>query len=560
MLHDFRCALLVTLLTLSGFVPVRAQETPAVTSRYEDERARVVSTLETLLADLDELASDPALGDLAPRLRTLRHRLTEATVPLGAEAGPASPGQGDDLRRLERLLAEVHEQFHDLRIDLEDREEFARADRLLPLERRLREALITVRRLLPPPEDVAEHEAPEADERDHPAWHERRRRPTAFRHRYDRERRAAAFLVGEVWNQWPIPTTGLYRPITPLRYNRVEGLVLGIGQGPLAWDSYRRARLYGQVGYAFGLERIRYEAGLEMRLGPRYGRQDFDLKLGGAYRRQTATNDLWKTDWVENSLAAFFFANDFFDYYETEGWSVYGLAHVTPYLQLGAGFRSEEHRTLARTTTWALFGSNGLDRPNRPAREGRMHTLVLTLEGGRIRDVGDHPRGAGFRLEAELGDGLGGDFAFNRYTGDLRLYLLPTPELGLNLRLLGGLTTGEAPPQKAFTLGGVGSVRAYPQNLFAGTRALLANLELAFYEGSPLDDLVWDDLHVFGLFDAGWVNRTGTDRFDLDDVIPAAGFGLGLDDRRVRLELVWPLRDLGTGTDPTLWLRIAPAF
>ena len=118
---------------------------------------------------------------------------------------------------------------------------------------------------------------------------------------------------------------------------------------------------------------------------------------------------------------------------------------------------------------------------------------------------------------------------------------------------------GDVPFQKGFTLGGVGSVRAYPQNAFAGTRVLLGNVEYAFEDVSLFDDVV-DDLQLFGFADAGWVNDAGTDIFRTDDALAAAGFGVGLDERRVRLELAWPLRDVGQGLGPSLWLRLNPTF
>lgn len=560
--------LLLMVMILGLALPALAQEAPAPTARYTAERNLVVSALQTVLGVIREVLAEHDSGELGERLRAMRRHLTDATVPLGLAPGPVSTAREDDLRQLERLLLDLYDQLRDLRHELEDSERFALANRLYPIERSLRDALVTVRRLTAPDDasyaaavDAGTLRSPRHEPAGRTTGRHRppdRRPPFAHPARWRPDWDTPYAMVGEVWNRWPYPATALYRPIPAIRYNRVEGLVLGIGRGPLDWDSYERSRLYGQVAYAFGLERFRYEAGLEVRLGPRYGNDGFDVKLGGAYRKQTTTDDLWKSSWLENTAAALLFRNDFFDYFETEGWTIYAVTHLTPYLQAGAGFRQESHTQLNRTTSWSLFGGPGF-RDNPDIRVGEMNTLALTLEGGRVEDFDDRPRGAGFRLEAEFGDGLGGDFGFNRYTGDLRLYLLPAGHTGLNLRLRGGLATGEVPPQKWFTLGGIGSMRAYPQNAFTGTRALLANAELAFYEDSPLDDLLWDGLYVFGLFDAGWTGAPGQ-AFALDDVLPAAGFGIGLDDRRLRLELVWPLRDPGTGTDPTLWLRITPAF
>ncbi len=591
-----RCLLIPAMVLLLTPISLRAQRfnAEAQTAAYADQRHLIESTLETIVAVIQEVTLENEGSGLGDRLRRITEHLTRATR--GMAPAPSDAAQHvthDDLDALRRLLRDVADQLAALREDLEEDEAFTLADRLAPIERNVEAAVREVERLAESepaarermhPEDgdrwlrpgrhgQADARLDEEDERDHAR---QRRRPArerareareeAYKHRRDDDgarrpgwRGYAGSFVGEYDYRWPYRReTALYRSVPSVRYNRVEGLVLGVGQQPLAWDDYGRARLYGQLAYAFSLKRWRYDVGVEARLdGARS--DDFGLKLGAAYRRNTDTRDSWKTSWLENSLAAFFFENDFFDYYEAEGWTVYAAQRLTPYVQLSAGFRQEDYRSLEKATGWSLFDGDGFAL-NPAIDEGRMHSLLFALEGGRVARLGDLPRGAAFRLEAEVGDGLGGDFAFNRYVADGRLYLPLSRYSSLGLRLRGGLTTGDfAPLQKIFTLGGIGSVRAYAQNAFPGTRMLLANAEYIAGNFSPFDDW-FDDLQLIGFFDAGWVNGFGADAFRLDDVLPAAGIGLGLDNRAVRLELAWPLRDLGDGQDPTLWLRIAPSF
>ncbi|HMB89756.1 MAG TPA: DUF5686 family protein, partial [Rhodothermales bacterium] len=365
-------------------------------------------------------------------------------------------------------------------------------------------------------------------------------------------------FVGEYSSRWPYRSeTGVYQHIPSIRYNRVEGFVLGIGRRPLEWEGYGRARIYGQLGYAFSLDDWRYEVGLETRLD-RARNDDFGIKIGGAYHHNTASKDSWKTSWLENSLAAFFFENDFFDYHEIEGWTIYGVQRLTPYVQVSAGYRQDKYRSLAKETGWSLFDGDGF-RLNPGITEGDMQSLVFAVEGGRVRNLHSLPSGAVFRVEAEIGNGIGGDFEFNRYVADGRGYLRLSRNSSLGVRLRGGYTEGDLIPiQKTFTIGGVGTTRSYAQNAFLGTRMLLGNAEYIVGDLSLFDGL-FDDLQLIGLFDAGWVN-TIRDELHWDDVLPSAGFGVGLDDRAVRLELSWPLRDFGGGNEPTLWLRISPNF
>lgn len=383
----------------------------------------------------------------------------------------------------------------------------------------------------------------------------RRDRSDWRRHRF---RSYAPSFVGDFGDRWPFTETSAYRPISSIRYNRVDGLTLGIRRKPMDWDSYDRARIFGQVGRSFGLDEWRYEAGAEARLGHSYSTQDFDIKVGGSYRLETGTDDLWKASWAENTSAAFFFRTDLFDYYQTEGYTLYAVARATPLLQATVAYRSDDYRSLSQNATWSLFGGDSF-RSNPGIDEGRMQSVVVTLDGGKIRGLRWIPSGIAFRGEAEFGESMGGDFNFNRYIGDIRAYLHTGRDMGLSLRARAGTSTGQLPLQKAFTLGGAGSVRAYPQNIFRGSEMILVNAEMAFYDVDPLDGIL-DGVTLFALADAGWTNGLSGQEFSMDDVIPAAGFGVALDDRQIRFELAWPLRDMGTGLEPTLWLRLNPTF
>ena len=348
----------------------------------------------------------------------------------------------------------------------------------------------------------------------------------------------------------------IYRAAAPLRYNRVEGAVLGLRRAPLSLrDPDDTARIYGQIGYAFALEALRYTIGLESKV---VRDAETALKLGVSYQRQTLTPDRWKTSFLENSLGGLGLGYDFFDYYEAEGLSLYAVQALPHTLRLTAGFRAEEHRPLTPNTGWSLFEASPF-RPNPEAAPGRLHAGYVSLEGGQIRDHDGLPTGTAVRVAATLGTALGGDFDANRYEVDGRAFLPLSPTTRLGLRLRGGYATSEAPLQMQFALGGIGSVRSYDQNARRGTRMLLGNAEYII-DGATLDNDFLDDVFLVGLFDAGWVGQPGQ-RFRLDDVLPSAGFGIGLDERQVRLDISWPLRSVPeTGSRPSIWLRITPNF
>lgn len=363
--------------------------------------------------------------------------------------------------------------------------------------------------------------------------------------------------VGEFYSRWPFRETALYRSIPAIRYNRVEGLVLGARLLPLEWGDWENAKIYGQAGYAFSLKKPRYELGAEIRPFP-YLNDNYDFKIGASYRRNTTTNDIWKVNWVENSLASILFEYDYLDYYQVDGISLYAIQRLSPFVQLSLGYRSEEYSSLETTEEWSLFQAGNF-RFNPPVAETRLNSFVAAIEGGQLANMYSVPRGWAFRIDAEISEGLENDFQFQRYLGDVRVYVPMGYSSSLGMRLRGGYVSDEAPIQKLFTLGGLGSVRAYPQNVFIGTEMLLGNIEYTIASIAPLDD-IFDDIQLFGFADAGWVNGFANQQFDWDDVFSSAGVGLSFADRTLRLELAWPLDDFGGDRDPSLWLRLTPTF
>jgi hypothetical protein len=553
---------------------------PALAQDYADRADRAQDRISALAERAEDLGDDLSsshrseLRRAARRLQTAADEIGDADYDTAADRLDEAEdmidevldelrddGHDSDARRVSRLLASVRDE-EDRLDDLTDRDSDRRdrnedfGDRAEEWgerwgERWEKRAEAWAERF----DDDDEFRDDAEDEWDDRRTQYRRDRSDWRRHRF---RSYAPSFVGDFGDRWPFMETSTYRPLSSIRYNRVDGLTLGFRRKPMDWDSYDRARIFGQVGRSFGLDEWRYEAGAEARLGHSYSTQEFDLKVGGAYRVETGTDDLWKAGWAENTSAAFLFRTDFFDYFQTEGYTLYAVARVTPLLQASVAYRSDDYTSLSQNATWSLFGGDSF-RSNPGIDEGRMQSVVVTVDGGKIRGLRWIPSGIAFRGEAEFGKSSGGDFNFNRYVGDVRAYIHTGRDMGLSLRARGGTSTGELPLQKAFTLGGAGSVRAYPQNIFRGTEMLLVNAEMAFYDVDPFDGIL-DGVTLFALADAGWTNGGSQKDFSMDDVIPSAGFGIALDDRQIRFELAWPLRDMGTGLEPTLWLRLNPTF
>ncbi len=568
---------------------------------YQAEREFIESTLQTLVAILQEATMRNEESGLGARLRDITGSLSNAARLMTPTPNNNALATKSDLDDLRRMLQNIANQLETIQDELEDQESYDLADQVRDVQRDIRRAVREVDRIeeeaeqgqavspqdgdrwLRPGrygnqttsredrqtdlerevEDIQDEIDDAIDEatdgryraRD---WRREREKYKKRGHRDDWRRYAGTFVGGYSF-RWPYRReTALYRTAPSIRYNRVEGFVLGVGKRPLEWNSYSRATVYGQIGYAFELDEWRSTIGVETRLDNRRN-YDYGTKIGVSYRYNTDTRDSWKTSWLENSLAAFFFENDFFDYYQVEGWSFYAVQRLTPYLQVSAGYRDEDYTTLNKTTGWSFFKGDGFTE-NPAIDDGEMRSFVFAAEGGRVVGLHSLPSGAAFRLEAEIGEGLGGAFEFSRFVADGRVYVPLTNFSSLGLRLRGGVTSGDIIPiQKEFSIGGIGSVRGYTQNSILGSKMLLANAEYIIDDIDIFDDW-FDDIQFIGFADFGWVNAFGTGDFDFDDVMPSAGFGIGLDDRDVRLELAFPLHDFGGGQDPSLWLRITPSF
>ncbi len=570
------------LLTIAALaIPQHAharQDTRTVDSRVPAEYETVVSAVQKVMGLLSDVTQRHATEPINDQILAINDRLTLSGPVTGGFRGMPEEDLLAMLREIERDLEKIVEALDDRG---EDDLAYRLASVLDDLEDAIEEAAdedVRIRRDAPNRYEIRNgRDRVAIKTTDDDWWDEDDRWERREEHRWKRDReeirntwrdtwKSGSFdsfddsdAFGE-WNwKWPYQNQAWYRNIPSIRYNRVEGLFLGVSRAPLEWSSWDRGRIYGQGGYAFALDQWQYRIGAETRFGSRKHTPIVDLKVGGSYQRNTDTDDLWKASWGENTAFAFFFRHDFFDYFQTEGWTGYAVARLSRYAQLSAAYRSEDYQSLSRNTNWSIFGEGNF-RANPRINEGLMNSIVLAFEGGSISNRYRQPSGMAFRLEAELGQDMGGDFDYSRYLGDVRTYARLTRETGLSLRFRGGFTEGTVPLQKAFTLGGIGSVRGYNQNQFIGTRMVLANAELALFD-ADLVDWALDDLTIFGTFDAGWTNlQAGSDVFSAEDMFSSAGFGVALDDHDLRLEVAWPLQDLGTDYKPSVWIRFNPSF
>jgi hypothetical protein len=287
----------------------------------------------------------------------------------------------------------------------------------------------------------------------------------------------------------------------PISYDRSDGLYLGIGaDSPLRFFLERRTQAYLGFGYGFGSHYWQVVGGL---------RHDFfsretPLRFGAEGHIITDTRDAWKMNSIENSLFAALAGVDTRNYFKRNGFLFSLEQFLTPRTEVKVEFRRDNYLNAQRETGWSLFGPKQPFQEVLPIREGWMNSLAVSLLADYItfRTWGNPQVG----LEAESEFGFG-DYSFQEHVVDLHLKgtLIPRT-LWLALHARAGTATGDAPPQRLFTIGGFGTLPGFPQNQYIGNRMVLLQTDVLF---SPFDGLL-RDIRIILSNDIGAVSTTGT--------------------------------------------------
>jgi hypothetical protein len=313
--------------------------------------------------------------------------------------------------------------------------------------------------------------------------------------------------------------------------NRVEGTTPGASVELTLYDasSYRHTTLHARAAYGFKSEQARWAVGARRPFGP-----GGKLVLGYEAHDLTDTDDAFRREHVEAGPGRPRVASVVDDYFRRRGHEAFAFVRPTPRAHVGVSFRAERHESMPTLTEDAVFFLSRRLRPNAPAGEGDMRSLLLAgrwsargalYPGERSEQESffqREPYGGPFtalqRLRADLsleiaGGGLGGDFDFNRLLAHVRGARAVTGRHGVRGRALLGLTTGTPPPQRRLALGGHGTLRGYSVKEFTGEHAVLATAEwtytppgrwpgvIAFYDGGA----AWTD----GVPGSGWRDDVG---------------------------------------------------
>jgi hypothetical protein len=314
---------------------------------------------------------------------------------------------------------------------------------------------------------------------------------------------------------WVSETTNLDNFI--FRYNRVEGLFLGLGSDKrYYWDDQRSYSLYGSAGYGFKSHNWRGNLGLSRQFAFDDG-QLFEIEVEG--HTLTDTKDDWLIGVHENTAAAILIHEDFRDYFRRDGIGVNaGYAAQKEYVtgQVKVGYLADKYESMENRTEWSVFGGDKRFRPNPAIDEGKMRSIVASAGLSTVTTTIYGPEGWSILTTAEFADkSLKSDFNFNRYVADVRRYQPLSRYDNLNVRVRVGSAEGALPLQKTFEIGGLGTLQGYPFKGEAGNRMILMNAEL-IVNGDFLGDLsfwpswIMKGINLLVLTDAGLVRTVDT--------------------------------------------------
>jgi hypothetical protein len=257
---------------------------------------------------------------------------------------------------------------------------------------------------------------------------------------------------------------GYERLSDALRYNRVQGLALGLGYRldvPVASST-----VYATVRYGLSDERVT-------------GRLSIVRQLGGGHVRLSGYSEVEGVDPLtsgasfSNTLNALFAGHDNGDYSLNRGASLAWVKRAGARSILELAMRVEQSSSTKETARSAVndfLGGTGVFPPNPPVRAGTFGGATAQLRGA-------GPVQWSLSLDAVAGEGE----TVGRSYGTVRRSYGTGPRLTFQLKA--GIATEPGLPQTLFRLGGLNTVRGFEYGTIRGSSFWSAQAELILLPG-----------------------------------------------------------------------------
>jgi len=262
---------------------------------------------------------------------------------------------------------------------------------------------------------------------------------------------------------------------TPTRYNRVEGLFIGIGA---IFKPTIRSQLEftGHIGYGLSSGRVRYFIQVEKGL-PELQR----LRWGLSYFDATHYNERWIISELENTFAALLFREDFLDYFRLKGWNTFLVGRLSESVSFKFLYQSAHYYPMDKRTDWSVLGGHKKFRDNPSVAEGLENKIQLSFTFDGL-DNRLYPM-KGWFLQGVLercGGNLKGDFFGNGLFLTVHRFQQIFQNQRLHLKIRIGSRQNSLIPQHLMDFGGIGTLRAYRYKEFRDVNRLVL-IQLAYY-------------------------------------------------------------------------------
>jgi hypothetical protein len=263
----------------------------------------------------------------------------------------------------------------------------------------------------------------------------------------------------------PSPGVAYERLSDALRYDRVQGLSLGLGYR-LPLSSSHLATANATVRYGVSDQRVTWRLSIQRDLAK--GR----VTLSG-YHELANVDPVSQGHTISNTLNALIAGHDNGDYADVQGGSITWEAAIASTLELGLSGRVERQGSVGTEAHSAIndfLGGTGIFPPNPPVHQATFAEMTARVTGlDKIK----------WNLTVDVL--RGSDHTAARVYGDVGRRFGAFPMM--SLRLKAGLG-GETPlPQTLFRLGGLATVRGFEYATVQAPAFWVAQLELGLGRG-----------------------------------------------------------------------------
>ena len=323
-------------------------------------------------------------------------------------------------------------------------------------------------------------------------------------------------------------------------YNRVEGIVL---HGGIFLNKARVWPFITCFQGAFGTknQKVQYDISVQRWLFSTT--RQLLLKMDCFQR--TVTNDDWKIGKIENSYAGVLLREDFYDHFTRKGWRILAEQSISSNNRVRIEFSGYDYISMPVNTNFAgsIFGGHKKFRRNPKIPEGYENSIKVSF-------MIDSRNNLFFPTEGVYLEGtLEKTFADFNTNGLFLKTCFFLPVIYKNKFIITGmlgLRSGSTAPQHLIPIGGIGSLRAFPDYYRHGQNFLFARI-IYHFGGSiinlqPLKKVPTSDATSLALFfecgDA-WNFKHKTSLLDgitNTDIVYDAGISLLLADGIFRVD------------------------